>query len=157
MRDSITVHLAPGWQELSAADFAPAFADVAGDAVRYSAAIPPERVGYAANLVVVRVPVGPDQDPEQELMESARAMVESIPGMRLIEDVPTDFDLYMSRVRAGVYILDEDALTVLQVAWLDMETQGTSLWTATFTCRTRDFSTFLAQYYEMAQSLEVTE
>ena len=43
MRDSITVHLAPGWQELSAADFAPAFADVAGDAVRYIAAIPPER------------------------------------------------------------------------------------------------------------------
>ena len=46
---------------------------------------------------------------------------------------------------------------MLQVVWLDMETQGTSLWTATFTCRTWDFSMFLAQYYEMAQSLEVTE
>ena len=111
---------------------------------------------YAPNLVVVRTPLGADEDPGAVLVGSGRAIVDAIAGVRMIDECPAERLREGGRLRSGVYILDETALTFMQLAWI-RETlgEGACLWTATFTCATREFGAHFGHMYEMSQSLEV--
>lgn len=75
--------------------------------MRYIAAAVPQTRAYAPNLVVVRTPLGRDEEPEQVLVGSARAIVDTIPGVRMIDEFPADGLRAGCRLRSGVYILDD--------------------------------------------------
>ena len=158
MRDTINVQLAPGWQTIALEDLSglPAgLLDATGDAVRYVAAAVPATRTYAPNLVAVRTTLAPDEDPEEVLVGSARVMADSVPGMRMIDEFPAAGSPEGRRLRSGIYILDDEALTLFQVAWLDRSAEGTHLWTVTFTCATREFGAVSEQFLAMSDTLEV--
>lgn len=159
MRDTINVQLAPGWQTIALEDLSglPAgLLDAAGDTVRYVAAAVPATRTYAPNLVAVRTTLAPDEDPEEVLVGSARVMADSVPGMRMIDEFPAAGSPEGRRLRSGIYILDDEALTLFQVAWLDRSAEGTHLWAVTFTCATREFGAVSEQFLAMSDTLEVT-
>ena len=111
---------------------------------------------YAPNLVVVRTPLGADEDPGAVLVGSGRALVDAIAGVRMIDECPAEHLREGGRLRSGIYILDETALTFMQLAWIqETLSEGACLWTATFTCATREFGAHFGHMYEMSQSLEV--
>jgi len=111
---------------------------------------------YAPNLVVVRTPLGADEDPGAVLVGSGRAIVDAIAGVRMIDECPAEHLREGGRLRSGVYILDETALTFMQLAWIqETLSEGACLWTATFTCATREFGAHFGHMYEMSRSLEV--
>lgn len=90
------------------------------------------------------------------LVGSARAIVDTIPGVRMIDEFPADGLRAGCRLRSGVYILDDIPLTFMQMAWICESTgERPCLWTATFTCATREFGALFDPMYEMSQSLEV--
>ena len=155
MRDTITVQLAPGWQTITPDDLPPGMLDAAGDTVRYVAAAVPATPAYAPNLVAVRTTLDPDENPEETLFNSARLMADSIPGMRMIDEFPAAGSPEGRHLRSGIYILDDQALTVFQVAWVDQADDGIHLWTVTFTCTTREFGTVSEQFLAMSDTLEV--
>lgn len=161
MDDTINVRLAPGWRTIDAAELPPGILETviepAGDTLRYIAAAVPARPSYAPNLVVVRARLTPDQErnPDEALAVSGRALADSIPGMRMIDDFPMVGSEDGRWIHSGIYILDEDALTVLQFAWLHRSAEGTSMWTATFTCTTREFGSLLEHFMDMSETLEV--
>ena len=119
------------------------------------AAVPATRT-YAPNLVAVRTTLAPDEDPEEVLVGSARVMADSVPGMRMIDEFPAAGSPEGRRLRSGIYILDDEALTLFQVAWLDRSAEGTHLWAVTFTCATREFGAVSEQFLAMSDTLEVT-
>ena len=80
---------------------------------------------------------------------------DSIPGMRMIDEFAAAGPPEGRRLRSGIYILDDQALTVFQIAWLDETPEGINLWTATFTCTTREFGTVSEQFLSMSETLEV--
>jgi hypothetical protein len=82
-------------------------------------------------------------------------MADSIPGMRLIDEFPAAGTPEGRHLRSGIYILDDQALTVFQVAWVDHADDGVHLWTVTFTCTTREFGTVSEQFLAMSDTLEV--
>lgn len=124
--------------------------------MRYIAAAVPQTRTYAPNLVVVRTQLGRGEEPEQVLVGSGRAIVDAIPGVRMIDECPADGVREGCRLRSGIYILDEIALTFMQIAWIhEVPGERPCLWTATFTCATREFGAHFDQMYEMSQSLEV--
>ena len=155
MRETINVTLAPGWQTISPEDLPAGILDVTGDTVRYVAAAVPAAPAYAPNLVAVRTTLAPDEDPEEVLVGSARVMADSVPGMRMIDEFPAAGSPEGRRLRSGIYILDDEALTLFQVAWLDRSAEGTHLWTVTFTCATREFGAVSEQFLAMSDTLEV--
>ena len=156
MRETINVTLAPGWQTISPEDLPAGILDVTGDTVRYVAAAVPAAPAYAPNLVVVRTPLAPDDNPEEVLVGSARVMADSVPGMRMIDEFPAAGSPEGRRLRSGIYIFDDEALTLFQVAWLDRSAEGTHLWAVTFTCATREFGAVSEQFLAMSDTLEVT-
>ena len=91
------------------------------------------------------------------LVGSGRAIVDAIPGVRMIDECPAEHLREGGRLRSGIYyILDETALTFMQLAWIQQTlSEGACLWTATFTCATREFGAHFGHMYEMSQSLEV--
>ena len=129
--------------------------DPAGDTVRYVAAAVPSTPAYAPNLVVVRTSLSPEEDPAEVLVGSARVMADGIPGMRMIDEFAAAGPYEGRRLRSGIYILDDQALTVVQVAWLDETAEGVNLWTATFTCATREFGSLFEHIVAMSETLEV--
>lgn len=155
MCETINVTLAPGWQTISPEDLPAGILDVTGDTVRYVAAAVPAAPAYAPNLVVVRTPLAPDDNPEEVLVGSARTMADSVPGMRMIDEFAAAGPYEGRRLRSGIYILDDQALTVVQVAWLDETAEGVNLWTATFTCATREFGSLFEHIFAMSETLEV--
>lgn len=116
----------------------------------------PRGPDYAPNLIVVAEPLGSGEDAAEALSDSVRVMADAVPGMRVIEDVATGGRHRGERLRCGSYILDDEALTVVQVAWLDAVAGRVGLWMATFTCRTRDFGARVGEFNVIADSLEVT-
>ncbi|WP_178389028.1 hypothetical protein, partial [Actinomyces oris] len=100
------------------------------DMVRYIAAAVPQTRAYAPNLVVVRTPLGTDEDPGAVLVGSGRAIVDAIPGVRMIDECPAEHLHEGGRLRSGIYILDETALTFMQLAWIqETLSEGACLWT----------------------------
>ena len=63
MSETVRVQLAPGWQPMTADDLPAGLLRGTQDTVRYIAAAVPQTRAYAPNLVVVRTPLGPDEDP----------------------------------------------------------------------------------------------
>ena len=156
MSELVRVELAPGWQPMTADDLPAGLLRGTEDTVRYVAAAVPQTRAYAPNLVVVRTPLGADEDPGAVLVGSGRAIVDAIPGVRMIDECPAERLREGSRLRSGIYILDETALTFMQLAWIqETLSEGACLWTATFTCATREFGAHFGHMYEMSQSLEV--
>ena len=156
MSETVRVELAPGWQPMTADDLPAGLLRGTEDTVRYVAAAVPQTRAYAPNLVVVRTPLGPDEDPGAVLVGSGRAIVDAIPGVRMIDECPAERLREGGRLRSGIYILDETALTFMQLAWIqETLSEGACLWTATFTCATREFGAHFGHMYEMSQSLEV--
>ena len=156
MSESVRVQLAPGWRPVAADELPAGLLRGTEDTVRYIAAAVPQTRAYAPNLVVVRTPLGADEDPGAVLVGSGRAIVDAIAGVRMIDECPAEHLREGGRLRSGVYILDETALTFMQLAWI-RETlgEGACLWTATFTCATREFGAHFGHMYEMSRSLEV--
>jgi len=156
MSEMVRVQLAPGWQPMTADELPAGLLRGTEDTVRYIAAAVPQTRAYAPNLVVVRTPLGADEDPGAVLVGSGRAIVDAIPGVRMIDECPAEHLREGARLRSGIYILDETALTFMQLAWI-RETlgEGACLWTATFTCATREFGAHFDHMYEMSRSLEV--
>lgn len=156
MSETVRVQLAPGWQPMTADDLPAGLLRGTQDTVRYIAAAVPQTRAYAPNLVVVRTPLGPDEDPGAVLVGSGRAIVDAIPGVRMIDECPAERLREGGRLRSGIYILDETALTFMQLAWIqETLSEGACLWTATFTCATREFGAHFGNMYEMGRSLEV--
>lgn len=156
MSETVRVQLAPGWQPMTADDLPAGLLRGTRDTVRYIAAAVPQTRAYAPNLVVVRTPLGLDEDPGAVLVGSGRAIVDAIPGVRMIDECPAEHLREGGRLRSGIYILDETALTFMQLAWIqETLSEGACLWTATFTCDTREFGAHFGHMYEMSQSLEV--
>ena len=156
MSETVRVELAPGWQPMTADDLPAGLLRGTQDTVRYIAAAVPQTRAYAPNLVVVRTPLGPDEEPGAVLVGSGRAIVDAIPGVRMIDECPAERLREGGRLRSGIYILDETALTFMQLAWIqETLSEGACLWTATFTCATREFGAHFGNMYEMSQSLEV--
>ena len=156
MSETVRVQLAPGWQPMTADDLPAGLLRGTQDTVRYIAAAVPQTRAYAPNLVVVRTPLGPDEDPGAVLVGSGRAIVDAIPGVRMIDECPAEHLREGGRLRSGIYILDETALTFMQLAWIqETLSEGACLWTATFTCATREFGAHFGNMYEMGRSLEV--
>ena len=156
MSETVRVELAPGWRSV-AVDGAACGAATghAGHGALVAAAVPGTRA-YAPNLVVVRTPLGVDEEPGAVLVGSGRAIVDAIPGVRMIDECPAERLREGGRLRSGIYILDETALTFMQLAWIqETLSEGACLWTATFTCATREFGAHFGHMYEMSQSLEV--
>lgn len=158
MNESVHVILPRDWSVIDPSALPPGFIDPAGPSVRYLAAAPPATPGpdYAPNLIVVAEPLGSGEDAAEALSDSVRVMADAVPGMRVIEDVATGGRHRGERLRCGSYILDDEALTVVQVAWLDAVAGRVGLWMATFTCRTRDFGARVGEFNVIADSLEVT-
>lgn len=158
MNESVHVILPRDWSVIDPSALPPGFIDPAGPSVRYLAAATPSTPGpdYAPNLIVVAEPLGSGEDAAEALSDSVRVMADAVPGMRVIEDVATGGRHHGERLRCGFYILDDEALTVVQVAWLDAVAGRVGLWTATFTCRTRDFGARVGEFNVIADSLEVT-
>ena len=156
MSETVRVELAPGWRSVAVDELPAGLLRGTEDTVRYIAAAVPQTRAYAPNLVVVRTPLGADEDPGAVLVGSGRAIVDAIPGVRMIDECPAERLREGGRLRSGVYILDETALTFMQLAWVQ-ETlgEGACLWTATFTCATREFGAHFGHMYEMSRSLEV--
>ena len=139
MSETVRVQLAPGWQPMTADDLPAGLLRGTQDTVRYIAAAVPQTRAYAPNLV-----------------GSGRAIVDAIPGVRMIDECPAEHLREGGRLRSGIYILDETALTFMQLAWIqETLSEGACLWTATFTCATREFGAHFGHMYEMSQSLEV--
>ena len=156
MSETVRVELAPGWQPMTADDLPAGLLRGTQDTVRYIAAAVPQTRAYAPNLVVVRTPLGPDEEPGAVLVGSGRAIVDAIPGVRMIDECPAEHLREGGRLRSGIYILDETALTFMQLAWIqETLSEGACLWTATFTCATREFGAHFGNMYEMSRSLEV--
>ena len=156
MSETVRVELAPGWQPMTADDLPAGLLRGTEDTVRYVAAAVPQTRAYAPNLVVVRTPLGADEDPGAVLVGSGRAIVDAIPGVRMIDECPAERLREGGRLRSGIYILDETALTFMQLAWIqETLSEGACLWTATFTCATREFGAHFGHMYEMGRSLEV--
>jgi len=114
----------------------------------------PGTPAYAPNLVVVRTSLSPEEDPAEVLVGSARVMADSIPGMRMIDEFAVAGPPEGRRLRSGIYILDDQALAMFQITWLDEIPEGINLWTATFTCTTREFGTVSEQFLSMSETLE---
>ena len=156
MSETVRVELAPGWQPMTADDLPAGLLRGTEDTVRYVAAAVPGTRAYAPNLVVVRTPLGVDEEPGAVLVGSGRAIVDAIPGVRMIDECPAEHLREGGRLRSGIYILDETALTFMQLAWIqETLSEGACLWTATFTCATREFGAHFGHMYEMSRSLEV--
>ena len=156
MSESVCVQLVPGWRSVAADELPAGLLRGTEDTVRYIAAAVPQPRAYAPNLVVVRTPLGADEDPGAVLVGSGRAIVDAIPGVRMIDECPAERLREGGRLRSGVYILDETALTFMQLAWIqETLSEGACLWTATFTCATREFGAHFGHMYEMSRSLEV--
>ena len=156
MSESVCVQLAPGWRPMTADELPEGLLRGTEDTVRYIAAAVPQTRAYAPNLVVVRTPLGADEDPGAVLVGSGRAIVDAIAGVRMIDECPAERLREGGRLRSGVYILDETALTFMQLAWIqETLSEGACLWTATFTCATREFGAHFGHMYEMSRSLEV--
>ena len=83
-------------------------------------------------------------------------MADSVPGMRMIDEFPAAGSPEGRRLRSGIYILDDEALTLFQVAWLDRSAEGIYLWAVTFTCAIREFGAVSEQFLAMSDTLEVT-
>jgi hypothetical protein len=81
-------------------------------------------------------------------------MADSIPGMRMIDEFAAAGPPEGRRLRSGIYILDDQALAMFQITWLDETPEGINLWTATFTCTTREFGTVSEQFLSMSETLE---
>lgn len=158
MNESVHVILPRDWSVIDPSALPPSFIDPVGPSVRYLAAATPStpRPDYAPNLIVVAEPLGSGEDAAEALSDSVRVMANAVPGMRVIEDVATGGRHRGERLHCGSYILDDEALTVVQVAWLDAVAGRVGLWTATFTCRTRDFGVRVGEFNVIADSLEVT-
>lgn len=156
MSETVRVQLAPGWQPMTVDELPAGLLRGTEDTVRYIAAAVPQTRAYAPNLVVVRTPLGADEEPNAVLVGSGRAIVDAIPGVRMIDECPAEHLREGGRLRSGIYILDETALTFMQLAWIqETLSEGACLWTATFTCATREFGAHFGNMYEMSQSLEV--
>ena len=156
MSELVCVELAPGWRSVAADELPVGLLRGTEDTVRYVAAAVPGTRAYAPNLVVVRTPLGLDEDPGAVLVGSGRAIVDAIAGVRMIDECPAEHLREGGRLRSGIYILDETALTFMQLAWIQQAPSGGGcLWTATFTCATREFGAHFGHMYEMSRSLEV--
>lgn len=156
MSETVRVELAPGWRSVAVDELPAGLLRGTQDTVRYVAAAVPGTRAYAPNLVVVRTPLGVDEEPGAVLVGSGRAIVDAIPGVRMIDECPAERLREGGRLRSGIYILDETALTFMQLAWIqETLSEGACLWTATFTCATREFGAHFGNMYEMSQSLEV--
>ena len=156
MSETVRVELAPGWRSVAVDELPAGLLRGTQDTVRYVAAAVPGTRAYAPNLVVVRTPLGVDEEPGAVLVGSGRAIVDAIPGVRMIDECPAERLREGGRLRSGIYILDETALTFMQLAWIqETLSEGACLWTATFTCVTREFGAHFGHMYEMSQSLEV--
>ena len=156
MSETVRVELAPGWRSVAVDELPAGLLRGTEDTVRYVAAAVPGTRAYAPNLVVVRTPLGVDEEPGAVLVGSGRAIVDAIPGVRMIDECPAERLREGGRLRSGIYILDETALTFMQLAWIqETLSEGACLWTATFTCATREFGAHFGHMYEMSQSLEV--
>ena len=156
MSETVRVELAPGWRSVAVDELPAGLLRGTEDTVRYVAAAVPGTRAYAPNLVVVRTPLGVDEEPGAVLVGSGRAIVDAIPGVRMIDECPAEHLREGGRLRSGIYILDETALTFMQLAWIqETLSEGACLWTATFTCATREFGAHFGNMYEMSQSLEV--
>lgn len=156
MSEMVRVQLAPGWQPMTVDELPAGLLRGTEDTVRYIAAAVPQTRAYAPNLVVVRTPLGADEEPNAVLVGSGRAIVDAIPGVRMIDECPAERLREGGRLRSGIYILDETALTFMQLAWIhETLSEGACLWTATFTCATREFGAHFDHMYEMSRSLEV--
>jgi len=156
MSELVRVELAPGWRSVAVDELPAGLLRGTEDTVRYVAAAVPGTRAYAPNLVVVRTPLGVDEEPGAVLVGSGRAIVDAIPGVRMIDECPAERLREGGRLRSGIYILDETALTFMQLAWIqETLSEGACLWTATFTCATREFGAHFGHMYEMSQSLEV--
>lgn len=156
MTETVRVELAPGWRSVAVDELPAGLLRGTEDTVRYVAAAVPGTRAYAPNLVVVRTPLGVDEEPGAVLVGSGRAIVDAIPGVRMIDECPAEHLREGGRLRSGIYILDETALTFMQLAWIqETLSEGACLWTATFTCATREFGAHFGNMYEMSQSLEV--
>ena len=124
--------------------------------MRYIAAAVPQTRAYAPNLVVVRTPLGADEDPGAVLVGSGRAIVDAIPGVRMIDECPAEHLREGGRLRSGIYILDETAPD-LHAAGLDpTDPQRGRLFVDgdLYLCHAR-VRCPLRHMYEMSQSLEV--
>lgn len=155
MRDNITIQLAPGWTTITPQELPPGIINIEDETIRYLAAAVPETPAYAPNLVIVCTLLSPGDDPEEVLIGSARVMAETIPGMRMIDELSITGAPEGRRLRSNIYIFEDFALTIFQIAWLDRSPEGINLWTATFTCTTREFGVFLEQFIAMSDTLEV--
>ena len=156
MSETVRVELAPGWRSVAVDELPAGLLRGTQDTVRYVAAAVPGTRAYAPSLVVVRTPLGVDEEPGAVLVGSGRAIVDAIPGVRMIDECPAERLREGGRLRSGIYILDETALTFMQLAWIqETLSEGACLWTATFTCATREFGAHFGNMYEMSQSLEV--
>ena len=156
MSETVRVELAPGWRSVAVDELPAGLLRGTEDTVRYVAVAVPGTRAYAPNLVVVRTPLGVDEEPGAVLVGSGRAIVDAIPGVRMIDECPAERLREGGRLRSGIYILDETALTFMQLAWIqETLSEGACLWTATFTCATREFGAHFGNMYEMSQSLEV--
>lgn len=156
MSELVRVELAPGWRSVAVDELPAGLLRGTEDTVRYVAAAVPGTRAYAPNLVVVRTPLGVDEEPGAVLVGSGRAIVDAIPGVRMIDECPAERLREGGRLRSGIYILDETALTFMQLAWIQETMRGGGcLWTATFTCATREFGAHFGHMYEMSRSLEV--
>ena len=154
--ETVRVRLAPGWRPMTADELPAGLLRGTQDTVRYIAAAVPQTRAYAPNLVVVRTPLGVGEDPGAVLVGSGRAIVDAIAGVRMIDECPAEHLHEGGRLRSGIYILDETALTFMQLAWIQQTLSGGAcLWTATFTCATREFGAYFGHMYEMSRSLEV--
>lgn len=155
MGDTINIQLAPGWRTITPEELPPNILNIGGEAVRYVAAAVPGTPSYAPNLVAVRTTLAPEDNPEEVLIGSARVMADSIPGMRMLDELAVAGPPEGRRLRSGIYILDDISLTILQIAWLDRTDEGTHLWTATFTCATQEFGALSEHFVHMSNTLEV--
>lgn len=150
----VTVQLPTGWYLVDAGDVPSTILPPNQTLVRLLAARALPQPGYAPNLVVVKAPVAPGQDPDEAVVASAQVMRDTIPGLFLLEDMPVVGSRPGERLRCGVYILDEESLTLTQVTWPETRPDGAAVWSATVTCRTRDMDATINDAYALITTVE---
>ncbi|WP_022869054.1 hypothetical protein [Schaalia vaccimaxillae] len=157
MGEKISISTPDDWTTITADQLPEGALGTAADDVRLIVTKPPKTVRFAPNIVVLRTPIDKDVDPEAVLADSRDALVRNIPGLLLIEDAPwPPHNRSWSGVfRTGIYILNEDSLTLIQWAWVHTDEDGPALWTATFSCLSADYPNLSQTALEMVATMEV--
>ncbi len=158
MSERLKIEPAPGWQAINPDELPEGILGGTISGVQKILTFPLSESEFAPNFVVLRSPIPAGEDPDQVLLESGKLIKESIPGFIMIEDCfwPGENETWRGMLRTGIYILDENSLTVSQWAWISPTSDGgEALWTASFTCSTHSVMAHQEAAANMIETLEV--